>query len=106
MERESGKDNLREIVASGSQALEQRSASLARRGLRALSGWDATTIIEVGKEITSADDIGEVVRIIKEKIEVLFSPPSSALLLVDETEERLYYAIADFATLIWPTLRF
>jgi GGDEF domain-containing protein len=94
MELENEQDKLGEIVVSDSQGLQHRSESIARRGLRALSGWDAATIIEAGKEITSADDLENILQIIKRRLQELLCPPSLSLLLANEREGKLHYAIA------------
>ena len=86
---ESAKDKLSGIVPSDSQAIAKSSASLMGRGLRTLSGWDATRLIEIAKKLISAYDEDQIFTIIDETIEEFLHPPKWRMVLTDEKQGDL-----------------
>jgi GGDEF domain-containing protein/putative methionine-R-sulfoxide reductase with GAF domain len=87
VEDESPKDKPGKIVPAGPQAIAKSSASLMGRGLRGLSGWDASKVIEAGKQLTSTHSESQIWRIIQNKLEELLNAPIWSLLSVNEHNE-------------------
>jgi diguanylate cyclase (GGDEF)-like protein len=92
MEEENRKDNLGQITPAESRALSDRSASLMRRGLRSLSGWDSV-IIEIGKALTSSLLLDQILRTIMEKVDEFLHPNAWSIRLVDEDKQELYFEL-------------
>ena len=87
---EDRKENLGQIAPADSQALSNKSASFVRRGLRSLSGWDAATIIELGKALTTSLEMTQTYRTIMDKVDEVLRPDDGSLMLVDEAKHELY----------------
>jgi GGDEF domain-containing protein len=80
MEDESTKDKLGGIVPAHSEAIAKASTSLMGRGLRSLSGWDATRVIEAGKELTSSSSRDRILEIFAERLKEFLNPPFWSIL--------------------------
>lgn len=83
-----------EIVTATTHSIAQRSAALASRGLRNLSGWDSSRVIEAGKALTSCIYQDQLLRIFMDKVEEFLKPPRWSLMLSNANEKELYYELA------------
>jgi diguanylate cyclase (GGDEF)-like protein len=83
-----------EVVAASTHAIAQRSAALASRGLRNLSGWDSSRVIEAGKALTSCIYQDQLLQILMDRVEEFLKPPRCSLMLANANEKELYYELA------------
>jgi diguanylate cyclase (GGDEF)-like protein len=83
-----------DVVAASTHAIDQRSATLASRGLRNLSGWDSSRVIEAGKALTSCIYQDQLLRIFMDKVEEFLRPPRWSLMLLNANQKELYCELA------------
>lgn len=94
MNSEDKRDDTNAIVSETNPALATRSPSLISRGLRDLTGLVDSTIVELGKALTSCLQLDQVLGTIVEKIDELLHPDAWSMLLVDEQKQELYFELA------------
>jgi len=94
MVTDDSRGDAKEIATGNEQALARRSSALVSRGLRDVSAWDVATFVELGKALTSSLQLDQALRVIMEKVDELFRAGNWYLLLLDETNQELYFELA------------
>lgn len=94
MNSEDKRDELNAIVPESKQTLIKRSGSLISRGLRDVTDQSDSTILELGKALTSCLQLDQVIGTVMAKIDELFRINNWSLLLLDEAKQELFFELA------------